>query len=269
VSLQYSTDENLRARQRLWAISKREPQLDLPSWVLQLAGLRGDERVLEVGCGNGAYLSQVDAVGVDLSLGMLRAARHRALGPLVCANAETLPFRDSVFDLVLAPHMLYHVQDRPAAIRELARVLNETGTCVAVTNSAGNQPELVELVERAAGRNWKWWRRSTAGFSLENGADQLKAGFGHVQRVDCPVGTVSITDVDALAGYLLSLESEYLAEAPSWISWTELVEVCRQRADAIIRTTGAFKVSMVMGAFIARNRTPHRSGRSSRPPGSP
>jgi SAM-dependent methyltransferase len=254
VSLQYSNDENLRARQRLWAISQREPPFDLQQWVLDLAGLQGHERVLEVGCGNGAYLSRMDAVGVDLSLGMLGAARHRALGPLVCANAEALPFRGSVFDVVLAPHMLYHVQSRPAAARELARVLSETGTCIAVTNGARNQPQLVGLVEQAAGRDWKWLRRSTAGFSLENGAEQLKAGFEHVQRVDCPVGTVAITDVDALAAYLMSLESEYRSEAPSWISWPNLVEVCRQRADGIIRTTGAFQVSSIVGAFVCRNR---------------
>ena len=55
--MQYATDVNLAARQRLWAISRREPDFDLFTWVLQW--VEGD-RVLDVGCGNGAYLALID-----------------------------------------------------------------------------------------------------------------------------------------------------------------------------------------------------------------
>jgi SAM-dependent methyltransferase len=79
---QYATEDKLAARQRLWKISPRRPPVSLFSWVLGLARLRGVERVLEVGCGNGAYLEYMDAVGLDSSLGMLAAARERARGPL-------------------------------------------------------------------------------------------------------------------------------------------------------------------------------------------
>ena len=116
---QYMTDANLRARQRLW--EHQQPPFDLVSWVLEVAGLRpgSTARVLDVGCGNGSYLMQlrtrrIDVVGCDLSIGMLvataAAAAHDA--KLVNADVARLPFMESAFDVVLAPHMLYHVSDR-------------------------------------------------------------------------------------------------------------------------------------------------------------
>jgi len=82
-------------------------------------------RVLDVGCGNGAYLTRrcnrgIDVVGCDLSNGMLAAAATSAPGvKLVNADVPCLPFETSTFDIVLAPHMLYHMSDLRAAASEL------------------------------------------------------------------------------------------------------------------------------------------------------
>lgn len=116
---QYATDANLRARQRLW--DHQQPPFDLVSWVLELADVSPAcrERVLDVGCGNGHYLAQlrswnVAATGCDLSQGMLDVARATG-ATLVNADVTRLPFAASAFDVVLAPHMLYHVADRATA----------------------------------------------------------------------------------------------------------------------------------------------------------
>jgi ubiquinone/menaquinone biosynthesis C-methylase UbiE len=104
---QYADDGNLRARQRLW--EHQHPAFDLTAWVLDLAGVALGQRVLDVGCGNGVYLRAlrargIDAIGVDLSLGMLDAARGDQ--SLVNADATRLPFLDGAIDVLLAPHML-------------------------------------------------------------------------------------------------------------------------------------------------------------------
>jgi SAM-dependent methyltransferase len=251
-STQYGTDKKLRARQRLWAISKREPPFALYRWVLERAGLRGGERILEVGCGNGEYLALVNAIGMDVSLGMLAAAKRRANGPLVCGDAERLPFVESAFDVVLAPHMLYHVSNLRAAVHELRRVLRRTGTCVAVTNGDENHWEMVELVEKVVGHGWRWRRLAVSGFSLENGAAQLRVGFEVVERVDCPANAFLVTDVDALAAYLASVGDLYEPEVATWITWGEVVEECRRRAALIVNTHGAFRISTSIGAFVCR-----------------
>lgn len=250
---QYATDANLSARQHLWDISTREPPFSLYPWVLNLADLHGGDSLLEVGCGNGGYLALVEAVGMDASLGLLGAARERARGPLVCGDVERLPFADRSFHVVLAPHMLYHVADRRTAVHELRRVLRPSGTCVAVTNGEGNHRELVSLVEDVVGHGWRWRRPSDTVFSLENGADQLRAGFGEVERVDCPPGVVRVTDADALAAYVDSVGDHYQGEVAAWTTWEEVVARCRRRAAEIVAEQGVFRISTSMGAFVCRS----------------
>ena len=247
---QYATDDNLRARQRLWERSTRRPAFSLYPWVIALAELRGGERVLDVGCGNGSYLALVEAIGLDMSTGMLATARERAIGPLVCGDVQHLPFPADSFDVALAPHMLYHVDDRRAAARELRRVVEPGGRCIAVTNGAGNHAELVRLVEEVVGHGWRWRRPSDAVFSLENGARQLSTAFAHVDRVDCPPGVVLVEDADALAAYLASVGDHYESEVLEWTTWAEVVAECRRRAAEVIQEQGAFVISSSVGAFV-------------------
>lgn len=251
-SPQYATEDNLAARQRLWKISPRRPAFSLFSWVPELVRLRGGERILEVGCGNGAYLERMDAVGLDSSLGMLDAARVRARGPLVAGDAITLPFLDNSFDFVLAAHMLYHVADRRRAAFELRRVLAASGCCVAVTNGERNMGELVRLVEEVVGHGWRWHRPSDVAFSLENGADQLGAAFDVVDRVDCPSSVIEVTDAEALADYLRSVGDHYEDQVASWTTWDQVVGECQCHVAAAVASEGSFPISSSMGAFVCR-----------------
>jgi SAM-dependent methyltransferase len=247
---QYATDANLEARQHVWRTSRRVPGFSLYSWVIGLARLQGHEAVLDVGCGNGFYLELVDAVGLDRSLGMLQAARTRTAGPLVAGDAMHLPFAPAAFDVVLAPHMLYHVADRPLAVKELRRVLKPEGVLIAVTNGADNNAELVHLVEQAVGGGWVWRRPSDVAFSLQNGREQLRVGFDRVDLVPCPSGTVYVTDAEALAAYVGSVGDIYQAEIDR--GWDEVVATCAARAAEIIEAEGAFRISTSVGAFVCR-----------------
>jgi SAM-dependent methyltransferase len=196
---QYADDRNFRARQRLWKY--QEPFFDIVAWVIQLAGISPGMRVLDAGCGNGAYLRglrerQAWAAGCDLSMGMLRAASHSAV---LNADVTALPVRDGAFDAVLAVHMLYHVPSRESAIAELRRVLIPGGTCIAVTNGARHMRSLRELVERAVGKQTPGWQMrnpSTHAFAAENAAAQLGIAF---QNVTCvrPPGTAPVVVRDA------------------------------------------------------------------------
>src|SRR5215831_8272720 len=114
--VQYASDANLAARQSIYRFL--QPPIRVVPWAIDLADLRGDERVLDVGCGNGLYLGELAArrhrgpvVAVDLSPGMLDAARRRSPTALVVGDAQHLPFGDGALDCVLAMHMLYHVPD--------------------------------------------------------------------------------------------------------------------------------------------------------------
>ena len=79
---QYKTDANLAARQSIYAY--QHPRIDLPARVIDLAAPAPSDTVADVGCGNGMYLAELArrgfpgrVLGIDLSLGMLAAARAR------------------------------------------------------------------------------------------------------------------------------------------------------------------------------------------------
>jgi SAM-dependent methyltransferase len=90
-------------------------------------------RILEVGCGNGRFLSRLrhlgvsTMAGVDLSLGMLRDGARRALPNLVNAPAEGLPFKDASFDTIVAVWSVLKYADRVPALREAHRVVRPGG----------------------------------------------------------------------------------------------------------------------------------------------
>jgi SAM-dependent methyltransferase len=248
---QYATDANLAARQRLWRESEQTPALDFHGWVLGVAGIRPGDAVAEMGCGNGDYLARLpNAIGVDSSMGMLASARARVVNALVRGDMQALPFATDAFDVVLAPHVLYHVPDRQAAACELRRVVRPDGRCIAVTNSAANHRELIDLVEHVVGNGWRYRRPSETAFSMENGEAQLRAGFESVERVDAPTRTFLVTDADALADYVASVGDGYESQVREWTTWPDVVAGCRAEAAAVIARDGAFPIASVFGAFV-------------------
>ncbi len=119
-------------------VRERETYLDLLEW-------RGDERVLDVGCGRGLFLigaakrlTTGRATGIDIwqaedlsgnkPAGTLDNARIEGVADRVevqTADARNLPFDDASFDVVLssaALHNIYNAGERETAVREIARV---------------------------------------------------------------------------------------------------------------------------------------------------
>lgn len=242
LSSQYGDDSNLRARQRLWDISRTEPELDFHEWSIDLLG---DARfVLDAGCGNGRPLSRlraraVRAVGLDLFPEMVRIA-----GGDVVGDVQRLPFATGTFDGAVALMMLYHVPDQAAAAAELRRVVRPGGVVVATTASADNQPELRAIVEGTVGGGWTWMRPSTASFHLENGAEPLHTAFEHVERVDAPVRRIHIEDPGAAADYVASTGDHFGPTLPPGRSWDDVVEA--------VRAAVPFVVTARLGAFVCR-----------------
>lgn len=108
--------------------------------VFALAGNLTGQRVLDVGCGDGAYsirAAQLGAnvTGLDISPMMLDAARRRAEAAGVSlkwreGRAEALPFPAASFDVVIAVTVLCWVSDASAAVQEMTRVLRPGGIVV-------------------------------------------------------------------------------------------------------------------------------------------
>jgi ubiquinone/menaquinone biosynthesis C-methylase UbiE len=100
-----------------------------------LALLPRAERVLDVGAGNG-WLSRrlagsyrvtaLDVDATDTGLGGLVDARIKR----VCGDLESLPVRDSSFDVVIAAATIHYATRLPVALSEVARVLRPGGVFI-------------------------------------------------------------------------------------------------------------------------------------------
>jgi len=96
-----------------------------------------DDVVLDVATGTAAVALELvrqkgcDVVGVDQSPEMLAEARRRLLTKhvrLVEASAQELPFEGESFDGLTSAYLLRYLDDLPAGLRELARVLRRGAT---------------------------------------------------------------------------------------------------------------------------------------------
>jgi ubiquinone/menaquinone biosynthesis C-methylase UbiE len=129
---------------------------------------------LEIGSGTGYFSLNLVQLGViesltatDISPGMLSrlAATAEALGldqvATVATEAETLPFEDESFDLVLGHAVLHHIPDLDRAFAEFRRVLRPGGTIVFAGEPSRYGDRLAVLPKRAGLVVAPAWRRLT------------------------------------------------------------------------------------------------------------
>jgi SAM-dependent methyltransferase len=110
----------------------REAPQRLISALPLLEGTTGPGRLLEIGCGLGAFLLRAeehgwDAHGVDVSPWAAAQARMVSRAPIHIAQAEALPYSTGVFDAVVSHHVFEHLTDPIGALRESHRVCRTGG----------------------------------------------------------------------------------------------------------------------------------------------
>jgi ubiquinone/menaquinone biosynthesis C-methylase UbiE len=110
---------------------------DLRAYLFEKAGLKTARRALEVGCGTGALLSDLQTSaslhGLDLAPAALTEARIHAPGAdLVRGDGLSLPYPDYTFDVTFCHFLLLWVRDPLQAVREMARVTRPGGSVLAL-----------------------------------------------------------------------------------------------------------------------------------------
>jgi SAM-dependent methyltransferase len=133
--------------------------------VLDAAGLTTGQHVLDVACGTGVLARAAServgptgsTSGVDPNAGMLAVAgKLDSTVEWRPGVAEALPFPDATFDAVVSQFGMMFFADRPAALREMSRVLVPGGRLVvAVWDALENSPAYsleVSLLDCVAGR---------------------------------------------------------------------------------------------------------------------
>jgi 2-polyprenyl-3-methyl-5-hydroxy-6-metoxy-1,4-benzoquinol methylase len=127
-------------------------KLFLQPRMMALAGDVAGKRVLDLGCGEGAYSRELvrrgaRVTGIDGSARLVDAARHRAAADRLdvdyrCLNANALTgIADGSFDLIVASMVMMNVEDYPGTLREAHRVLAPGGSlCMSTTHPCFSAP---------------------------------------------------------------------------------------------------------------------------------
>lgn len=158
--------------------------------VLARLPLRGDETVLDAGCGSGrvtelllARLPRGRVIALDGSPSMIEVARSRLAGHgdhvrfVVADLARPLPIDSASVDAILSTATFHWVADHDALFRHLAAVLRPGGRLVAQCGGEGN----IETVMRAlaaVGDGWSPWTFATTG---ETRRRLTAAGFTDIE----------------------------------------------------------------------------------------
>src|SRR5262249_59171567 len=143
-----ASEYNRRSAMRKWLADKSLSGLDL----------RGSERVLDVGCGDGKITAEIaerlpsgSVVGVDPSAAMIEFAREHFVvdhGNLafVVGDATRLSYRDA-FDLVVSFNALHWIPDQAAALRCIREAMRPTGRSHLQLVSRGARKSLEDVIE--------------------------------------------------------------------------------------------------------------------------
>ncbi len=202
-------------------------RVDLAGEALRLLGTPAGP-VLDVGCGLGQYVDRLTAAGLT-AFGLDESA---AMARHVRGDAGALPVADGACGAALAMHMLYHVADLAAAVRELRRVVRPGGVVLASTNDLDDKSSLYALFEEVD-------FGIAARFTLADDA-VLRESFDEVV-LHRWVREIVVPVPEPLDAYLASVGLP-----------REIEQLGRQRVRAAIEASGAFRTTSVVGIFACR-----------------
>src|SRR5262249_5406810 len=142
------------ARPADWALSE---DLQIPTYEAALAqvDVGHGQKVLDVGCGAGAFLRLVaerggEPYGLDASESLVAFARERQpRADIRVGEMEALPWQDDTFDVVTGFNSFFFANDMVAALREAGRVAKPGGHVVIQVWGAHERCDL-EAVKQVA-----------------------------------------------------------------------------------------------------------------------
>jgi ubiquinone/menaquinone biosynthesis C-methylase UbiE len=88
--------------------------------------------MLDVGCGTGLLLRHMkeDAIGLDINPWNVKKAKEHTGRQIIRGDAEFLPVRSAVFDLMVCTETLEHLPDPLRALEEMCRALKQDGKVI-------------------------------------------------------------------------------------------------------------------------------------------
>ena len=210
---QYRNSENLAIRIRLHADYSNNIEGWFP-WLLNQISIEENQKILEIGCGNGELwknankdrLSKSQIILSDISSGMIQDAMNNLKDvhfEYAVFDCKETPYKDNEFDKVIANHMLFYVKDIAGALYEVCRILKSQGEFYCSTYGKNHMKEISDLAKGFDERINLSEIELFKIFGLENGESILREHFEEVslRRYD---DYLDVDDVELLCKYIYS-----------------------------------------------------------------
>jgi len=156
--------ERHSAHQRAWGTD-----------LIDQLSLRGDERILDLGCGDGSLtrllaerVPRGSVLGIDAAVQMLDAARDKCGPNMAVRHLDITDLKDeAAFDVAFSNASLHWVHDHAVVLQAIHRALRPGGILLAQFGCDGNCPNLLACLRRQmatppfpeafSGFRWPWF----------------------------------------------------------------------------------------------------------------
>lgn len=214
---QYENASNLRARMNIhemYSVNK----YGWMRWCFDKLNMPNKSKILELGCGDASLwkknkqriTSGLDITLSDFSKGMLNDAKIN-LGKesenfkFQIIDAQDIPYDDCSFDIVIANHMLYHVDNIGKALSEIYRVLKPDGYFYSSTVGENHMIEIRNIMVKFKSETMDIRSSDiTSRFKLENGSDKLEKLFDNIKMKRYKDNLI-VTEVTPIIDYIFSM----------------------------------------------------------------
>lgn len=172
-----------------------------------------NKKILEVGCGNGklwmhdSSVLEYDLTLSDISSGMLLDAKknlkdyHNIKYQVIDCNQ--IPYEDESFDVIIANHVLFYVNDIRKALKEIKRVLRKDGILYCTTYGKQHMIEITNLIKDFNPKINLSNINLYDIFGLENGKEILASYFKEVSLLKHE-DYLEVTNYKDIIDYILS-----------------------------------------------------------------
>lgn len=255
--MQYKDSRNLKVRIKLHERFSFN-RYGWFNWIYDKINLSQNEKLLEIGCGDGKLWKKgkdkiplnSQVILSDISEGMINDAKEnlkdiKANFTFQIADCVNLPFEDESFDKVSANHMLFYVKDRKKAFSEINRVLKKDGYFYCSTYGLKHMKEIENLAKSFNSKIALSEVHLEELFGLENGEAQLVNYFTNVER-HIYEDYLIIDEYKPLLDYILSCHgNQHEILKGSYEEFEKYVK-------AKVEKAGKFKVTKYAGLFICK-----------------
>ncbi|MFR1708618.1 MAG: MerR family transcriptional regulator [Clostridium sp.] len=228
-------------------------------WVFDNIDIKDNDKILEVGCGNGILWAKnmenlrknIDVTLTEICEDMMDEAKlnledNSNVFNFIITDLNLLPFNDNSFDVVIANHILFFMKDIDLALSEIKRVLKPGGLVYCSTFGSNHMIELQELMLSFSSSIRIYEYKLSSKFGLENGESILNRYFNNIERVLYDDKLI-VNDTNGILEYIYSIPGNIL----------DIIDTKKKEFESHINKNieknGEIYITSRLGLFKAKN----------------